>query len=64
MASDEETAEAKAREVVRLKALVNDDRREWDRLDAHGSESSRQSSLSASIDRCVKRIKDLTGEDY
>ena len=64
MTNDQPMPDEIAAEVGRLKASVDDDRREWDRLDDHGGESSRQSSLSASIGRCVKRIKELTGEDY
>lgn len=64
MSHNEMTPDQKAAEVARLKAIVDDRRREWDRLDAHGSQSDKQNAISAGIEHCVQKIKELTGEDY
>ncbi len=64
MSQHEMTLEQKAAEVARLKSVVDDRRREWDRLDTHGSQSDKQNAISAGIERCAQKIKELTGEDY
>jgi chromosome segregation ATPase len=47
-----------------IKSKMDELRKEWDRLDAHGSQSERQSQISRQLDRLRKQLKDLHGEDY
>ena len=47
-----------------IKAQIDDLRREWDRLDDHGTQSVRQNQLTNQIERLQQQLKALTGEDY
>ena len=51
MPENEMTPEQKAAEIGRLKCMIDGYEREWDRLDAHGSLSDRQNTISTSIER-------------
>lgn len=54
----------KNEQAAKIKSRIDDLRDEWDRLDAHGSQSERQNALSDSIERLQEQLKNLTGEEY
>ncbi|MCA9121936.1 MAG: hypothetical protein H6822_26640 [Planctomycetaceae bacterium] len=59
--SDQSSNEAKA---AKLKSRIDELREEWERLDANGSQSTKQNSVSNRIGIVQKQLKELTGEDY
>lgn len=47
-----------------LRRQIDEARNEWERLDAHGSQSERQNQISVKIDRLETQLQELTGEEY
>lgn len=47
-----------------LKAQIDELRREWDRLDEHGSQAVSQAQVTKEIERLQKQLKEQSGEDY
>ncbi len=47
-----------------IKLQIDALRKEWDRLDANGSQTERQATITGSIESWQEKLKELTGEDY
>lgn len=47
-----------------LKAQIDELRREWDRLDNHGSQTAIQAQIERRLEKLQQHLKDLSGEDY
>lgn len=54
----------KESEATLIKQRLDDLRKEWERLDAHGSQPDKQNSITGSIDRLQQQLKELTGGAY
>jgi hypothetical protein len=50
--------------VEELKEEIDDLRRQWDYLDNRGSREEMQHRISGQIERLLKTLKDLYGEEY
>ena len=47
-----------------IKSRIDSLRKEWDRLDAHGSQSEKQGSITGAIESLQEQLKNLTGETH
>jgi hypothetical protein len=58
------TPDEKTREADRIKGLLAERRKEWDRLNERGSRAADQAGVGRSIEELKRRLKELTGEEY
>lgn len=47
-----------------IKKQIDELRGKWDRLDAHGSQSARQTQITREIEQLKEKLQKLTGENY